>query len=265
VPDLVVIVGCAVIHLGRSSRVRVPVGDIETVVHVGPGDAVIGGDGEELVGVAREAGEDLHLDAIGGAAVGDIETLVAEDANVTASGARTAGYVPSLSSRAVAVLDGDSRVVGVAGSGQAFASLETGLDGNAVGRRRRSNLNVLGSPCLVRSASAVPNLDRVTVCLFTIGVIQTLARGRGIARQGDGSITSRSPLLVLPAGAGPDLHLLAVGGDAVRVVEAFVAEDLDGTAGNGPQLVDGFGMGTSDAGFDFDCCSVCVRGGDEAF
>ena len=94
-PDLVVIVGGAVIHLDlkkepfvsftegiisrrkdgwtyRSASGSVPIGKVEAFMLVGPGDAFIGGDGEDLVGVAGEAGVDLHLDAIGGAAASNI-------------------------------------------------------------------------------------------------------------------------------------------------------------------------------------------------
>jgi len=259
IPDLVVVVGGAVIHLGGSASGSVPISKVEAFVHVGPGDALIAGHGEDLVGVASEAGVDLHLDAVGGAAVGNIEALVAEDLNATASGTSTAGYIPRLRNRVIAGLDDDSRIVGVADSSQTFACLQPGLDGGAAARRR--SLNKVDSPFLVQSASAIIDLSRVTIGELAIGVVQTF-RCPG---QADGSSASRSPLLVrVPGEAGINLHLLAIGGDTVRVIETFIPEDLESAASDRPQLVDGLRMSTCNTGFDFNRCSVGVGGGDEA-
>jgi len=76
---LVLVAVSALVHLGGSARAGVTVGEVETFALVGPGDAFVSSDGELLVGVSGEASVDLHLDVVGGGAVGDIETLVTED------------------------------------------------------------------------------------------------------------------------------------------------------------------------------------------
>jgi hypothetical protein len=55
-----------------SSRAGIAVGEVKTFAHVGPGNALVTGDGEQLVGVSGQAGVNLHLDVVGGGAVGDI-------------------------------------------------------------------------------------------------------------------------------------------------------------------------------------------------
>jgi hypothetical protein len=101
--------------------------------------------------------------------------------------------------------------------------------------------------------------NRVAVGEYTIGIIHTFG-GPG---QTDGSRTGRSPLLVgVPTEASEDLQFLPVGGYAVRVVETFVTEDLQGPAGDGPQLVRGIGATCTVR--DLNGCAVSVGGCDKA-
>lgn len=92
-------------------------------------------DRPHLVRVARGAGPDLHLGAIGGCAVRDIEALRAEDLQVRSRDG------PALRSRAPrdAVLDLDSRTVGVGRGAEAFRDVGGGVDvrGGGGGARGR--------------------------------------------------------------------------------------------------------------------------------
>jgi hypothetical protein len=113
---------------------------------------------------------------------------------------------------------------------------------------------------MIRSWENQEKTNGVAVGEKTIGVIQTF----GGSGQADGSRAGWSPLLVgVPAEAGEDLHLLSIGGHAVRVVKAFVTKDLQGSASDGPQLVDRFRMGTSYAVRNLNGGAVSIGSSDE--
>jgi len=254
VPDLVHVVVRALPHLSRSTRVGVPIRQIETLALVRPLDLFGTGDGILLVRVSGITGVDLHLDAVGGGAVGDVETLVSVNLN------SPAGNSPRLRSRLITGLNDDRCVVRVTGSRQTLARRLAGFD--LVAFSRRGSDSVDDGPLLVLAAGAVPDLGRIPGIGLPIGIIQTLVR----ASEPNRSRTRRSPLLILVAAAtSPDLHLLAIGRNTVRVVQTFVAEDLEGATGDGPELTGRDGIGARGAVLDDDCPAVGVGSRTETF
>jgi len=255
VPDLVVVVIGAFPHLGSSPRVNIPIGQIQTFTLVSPRDPLVASNRKLLVGVPCEASVDLHLDAVGGGAVGDIETLISENLNSSTSNS------PRLRSRSITLLDRNGRVIGVTRHGQTFARRATGLDLVPFGGGRAG---VGDGPFLVRAAGAAPNLGRIPISDQSTRIIQTLVR---CSEFNTPTSLRLSPLLVgIPAKASKDLHLRAVRLVAIRVVEAFVAEDLEGSRGSdGPELGGGGSGRTARTILDDDGCSVSVGGCSETF
>jgi len=255
VPDLVVVVIGALPHLGGSPRINIPTGQIQTFALICPRDPLVVGDCKLLVGVPREAGVDLHLDAVCGGAVGDVEALIPENLN------SSTGNSPRLRSRPITFLDRNSRIIRITRDSQTFARCQTGLD--LFSFCGRSGAGVGEGPFLILATGAVPDLGRITSSNLPIRIIQTFLR----STKSNTPTSSRSPLLVrIPASACPNLHLLAIRLNTIRIVETFIPENLEGSRGSdGPELGGGWGSGAGGTVLDDDGCSVGVGGCSETF
>jgi len=102
---LVVVVGSAVPHLHPVSIGENAISKVEALVHVGPGDTVIGGIHELLVPVDVGAIPNLHLHPISGGTVGDVQALVTKHSESTVD------VGPRLTRRSIAILDSHSSAV----------------------------------------------------------------------------------------------------------------------------------------------------------
>jgi len=256
VPDLVVVVIGALPHLDSSPRVNIPIRQIQTFALTRPRDPLIACNCELLVGVPRETGVDLHLDAVRGGAVGDVETLVPENLN------SPTGNSPRLRSRPITFLDRNRRVIGVTRDGQTFARRATGLDLFPFSGRRGASVG--DGPFLVRAAGTRPELGRIPISDQSTRIIQTLVR---CIEYNTPTRLRLSPLLVrIPASTSPNLQLRAVRLIAIRIVEAFITEDLEGSCGSdGPELGGGGSGSTARTVLDDDCGAVGVGGCSETF
>jgi len=247
VPDLVIIVIGALPHLDSSPRINIPIGQIQALMHVRPRDPIVTSNCKLLVGVPSEAGVDLHLDTVGSGAIGHVKALISENLD------RPTSNIPRLRSRPITFLDCNSRVIGVTRGGQTFARRGTGLNLFSLSRGRGAGRGE--GPSLVCVAIAVPDLDSAPRSKLSIRIIQTFVR----SSKSNTPIASRGPLLVrIPASTSPNLHLLTVRLDTIRIVEAFITEDLEGSRRNGPELGGGGSGGAARTVLDDDCGAIGV-------
>jgi len=71
-------------HLDHIAAIRTSIRQIQTIMLIRPSDPVISRNGEILVGVSTSAGPDLHLRAVSGIPVRNIQTFAAVDGDRSA-------------------------------------------------------------------------------------------------------------------------------------------------------------------------------------
>jgi len=223
VPDLVRVVVGTFEHLDLIARCGVSVSQVHAFTLVGPCNALVTGDSEQLVCVALDAGEDLQLLAVRGVTVGYVEALVTENLDIAILNG------PSLIGRTDTVLNSDNCIVTVARSRQAHTCALSGADAVS------SSDNWIGDvPLLVPSTSAGKDLSRVPVGVNSTCVVQAQA-GYTQFNVGRAGGTTDDPLLVRVATeALEDLHLVAIDDLSISIVQARGAKDRDGVALGSP-------------------------------
>jgi len=191
--------------------------------------------------------------AVFGGSVRNVETFITEDLDVSIR------EVPFLIGGSLARLKGDSGVI--------FVSKRNQAEGCALSRRnglfatgRCGITSIDDVPILVVSTCTIIELGRIPVIRQSTPVIQTFVRIEKMNSPGKGPLFDPH-LVLIPTKAGEDLHLFEISSYAIGVVQAFVAENLEGVVRDGPELAGGSG----DAVFNDYGGSVDVTGGGEAF
>jgi len=129
IPNLVRVTSCAMKHLDLIPRGDTAIGKIKTLMLVRPSNPSIGRDRELLVRVPSGASKDLHLSAVGRAAVCHVETFVTEDDEGATGGG------PCLGSRAITRLYDDGSIVSIRACSQTGCGTRSGMN-DVTGRLR---------------------------------------------------------------------------------------------------------------------------------
>jgi len=218
IPHLIEIVVGAFPHLNLVSTVQTAIRQVETFLHVGPGNAIVSSNRKLLVLIARRTCPNLHLGAVCSRTTSNIEALVFVD-----SQGRTIRN-PRLRIRLVTRFNDDRSTVGIARGREAGRRALAGVnDASSRGRITRSCAcaPVNNLPFLISTTSASPNLCNIAVSEGTTGVVQAATTSAYL-----NGIAGGDPLLILvPRIASVDLHLGPVIEIAVSQIQAFIAKD----------------------------------------
>jgi len=166
----------------------------------------------------------LHLSTVCGRTTRNVKALI----SINGQGGTIRN--PRLRIRLITRFDDDRSAVGIAGGSETSCCTLARVNDMSSRRRGCARVAVDDLPFLIGTAGAGPNLRDIAVSDRTPRVVQaatTSAQLNGVA--------SGDPLLILISGvASIDLHLGSIIEVAAAQIQAFIAEDLQVKARNGP-------------------------------